>query len=262
MSTSGYYEWLRAIPSQQALSTQRLDQRITEVYVAHRGRYGSPRITAELQAEGIEVSKNRVAKRMKVLQLKALAKRKWKSTTDSQHTLPVAENLLNRDFSTTGPNQKWVTDITYIGTSEGWVYLATVMDLYSRAIIGWSLQDRLETPIICEALQKALWRRKFPQGVLVHSDRGSQYCSKVYQELLRKNQLICSMSRTGECWDNAAMESFYHSLKTELVEINMGFKTRAEAKRQIADYIERYYNAIRRHSALAYKAPLVFELIG
>ena len=199
---------------------------------------------------------------MKRLGLRAIAKRKWKATTDSRHALPVADNILNRDFSASAPNQKWVTDITYVATQEGWLYLATVMDLYSRAIIGWSLQDHLESPLIIESLEMALWRRKFPTDILVHSDRGSQYCSDVYQALLTKHGLICSMSRTGECWDNAAMESFYHSLKVELVQFSIGFKTRFEAKKLIIEYIEEYYNTIRRHSAIDYKAPFVFELLN
>ena len=199
---------------------------------------------------------------MNHLNLKALAKRKWKATTDSKHNLPVAENLLNRDWSTTGPNQKWVTDITYVWTQEGWLYLATVMDLNSRAIIGWALHNHLETPIVSEALQKALWKRKFPKGVLVHSDRGSQYCSHEYQQLLKEHGLICSMSRKGNCWDNAPMESFYHTLKTELVQFCLGFKTREEARQVIRMYIEEYYNTERRHSAIDYQAPYVFELIS
>jgi putative transposase len=187
-------------------------------------------------------------------QLKALAKRKFKVTTDSNHTMPVAKNLLNRDFKTSSPNQKWVTDVTYIPTKEGWLYLATVMDLYSRAIIGWSLEDHLATPIIVTALEMALWRRKFPRGVLVHSDRGSQYCSEQYQALLKKHGLICSMSRTGECWDNAPMESFYHTLKTEMVQFSMrGFTTKLAAQQLITQYIENYYNTERLHSALDYK---------
>jgi putative transposase len=185
-----------------------------------------------------------------------------KATTDSKHSLPLAENLLNRDWSTTGPNQKWVTDITYVWTQEGWLYLAIVMDLYSRAIIGWALSNRIETSLISEALQKALWKRKFPKEVLVHSDRESQYCSDAYQKLLKDNGLICSMSRKGNCWDNATMESFYHTLKVELVQFVLGFKTRQEAREAIAMYIEEYYNTQRRHSAIAYQAPFVFESIS
>lgn len=219
------------------------------------------RVTEELRSQGQMVGKNRVEKRMKFLELKAIAKRKWKATTDSKHNLPIAENLLNRNFNTTEPNRKWVTDITYVWTQEGWLYLATVMDLYSRAIVGWALHDRLETLLITEALQKALWNRKFPVDVLVHSDRGSQYCSEEYQKILKDNRLICSMSRKGNCWDNAPMESFYHTLKTELVQFRIGFKTKQEAREAIKTYIGEYYNTKRRHSAIAYHAPFVFESI-
>jgi putative transposase len=262
VSPSGYYEWLKAPPSKRAAANRQLDKNIIDIFAKNRGRYGAIRITEELRAQGQTIGKNRVEKRMRVLELKALAKRKWKATTDSKHHLPVAENLLNRDWSTTGPNQKWVTDITYVWTQEGWLYLATVMDLYSRAIIGWALHDRLETPLISEALQKALWKRKFPKGVLVHSDRGTQYCSQEYQHLLREHSVICSMSRKGNCWDNAPMESFYHTLKVELVQFALGFKTREEARQTIKSYIEEYYNHERRHSAIAYQAPFMFESIA
>lgn len=260
VSSSAYYEFQKKAFTKREHNNQLLDKAIMEIYVQHRGRYGVPRIHRELKGFGNSAGKNRVARRMRQLGLRALAKRKYKATTDSQHALPVAANLLNRDFSANAPNQKWGTDITYVSTQEGWLYLATVMDLYSRAIIGWSLQDNLESDLIIEALQMALWRRKFPIGVLVHSDRGSQYCSDVYQDLLKKHGLICSMSRAGECWDNAPMESFYHSLKTELVQFSKGFKNKLEAKTLIAEYIEEYYNLVRRHSAIAYQAPIVFEL--
>ena len=260
VSTSAYYDSLKRSPSQQAQDNEVMDSQIIHIYTEHRGRYGAPRIHKELESMGRSVGKNRVARRMCRLGLKALAKRKWKATTDSKHVLPVADNLLNRDFSASAPNQKWVTDITYVATREGWLYLATVMDLYSRSIIGWSLHDRLESPLIIEALEMALRRRKFPTGVLVHSDRGSQYCSDAYQKLLKKSGLICSMSRAGECWDNAAMESFYHSLKTELIHFVTGFATRSEATTLIVEYIENYYNTVRRHSAIDYRAPFVFEL--
>jgi len=213
VSPSGYYQWRKATPSNRTLANTQLDKAIIAIFAENKGRYGVIRITKELRARGQCVGKNRVEKRMRYLNLKAIAKRKWKATTDSKHSLPVAENLLNRDWSTTAPNQKWVTDVTYVWTQEGWLYLATVMDLYSRAVIGWTLYERLETVLISDALQKALWKRKFPVGVLVHSDRGSQYCSHDYQKLLKDNSLICSMSRKGNCWDNSPMESFYHTLK-------------------------------------------------
>lgn len=260
ISLSAYYESLSRMLSPRARDNEIIDGQIAKIYTEHRGRYGAPRIHKELEALGKHLGKNKVARRMRRLGLRALAKRKWKATTDSRHTLPVAANLLNRDFSASAPNQKWVTDITYVATKEGWLYLATVMDLYSRAIIGWSIQDSLESPLIIEALEMALWRRKFPTGVLVHSDRGSQYCSDLYQALLKKYGLICSMSEAGECWDNAPMESFYHSLKTELVQFSIGFKSKEEAIKLIVEYIAEYYNTKRRHSTIDYKAPFVFEL--
>ncbi len=168
---------MKTEPSKRAIANAELNTNIIEIFTKNRGRYGARRVTRELQSQGKMVGKNRVGGRMRGLELRALAKRKWKATTDSNHSLPIAENLLNRDWSTTGPNQKWVTDITYVWTQEGWLYLATVMDLYSRAIIGWALNNRIETSLISEALQKALWKRKFPKEVLVHSHRGSQYCS-------------------------------------------------------------------------------------
>lgn len=253
---------MKAKPSKRAIANAKLDTNIVEIFAKNRGRYGAMRVTQELQAQGQIVGKNRVGKRMRNLELRALAKRKWKATTDSKHSLPIAANLLNRDWSTTGPNQKWLTDITYVWTQEGWLYLATVMDLYSRAIIGWALNNSIETSLISEALQKALWKRKFPKGVLVHSDRGSQYCSENYQKLLKDNGLICSMSRKGNCWDNSPMESFYHTLKIELVQFVLGFKTREEAREAITMYIEEYYNTQRRHSAIAYQVPFVFESIS
>jgi len=261
VSPSGYYQWLKGQPSKRAIANAELDKNIIDIFVNNKGRYGALRVTQELRGQGQIIGKNRVERRMKALALKALAKRKWKATTDSKHDFPVADNLLNRDWSTTGPNQKWVTDITHVWTQEGWLYLATVMDLYSRAIIGWALHDRLKMPLVSEALQKALWKRKFPKGVLVHSDRGSQYCSEVYQKLLKENGLICSMSRKGNCWDNSPMESFYHTLKVELVQFSLGFKAKAEARQAIRTYIEEYYNYKRRHSAIAYQAPFMFECI-
>jgi putative transposase len=199
------------------------------------------RITKALKALKIACSKNRVARRMKCLNLRAKARRKFKATTDSAHNLPAFTNVLNRDFKAQKINQKWVGDITYIPTKEGFLYLAVVMDLYSRAIIGWSMSASLQKDLVCNALTMALFRRRFPKGVIVHSDRGSQYCSEKYRQILRKNNLIGSMSRKGNCWDNAPSESFFHSLKVELMQQNM-FDNRDEAKTQIFNYIEGYYN--------------------
>jgi len=258
VSSSGFYGWLVRPPSQRSLINDELDCKILTIYRQHKSRYGSPRIHKELVESGETVSRKLVAGRMVKLDLRAVAAKKFKVTTDSNHAKPVAENLLNQDFFADRLNQKWVSDITYIYTSEGWLYLATVMDLYSRAVIGWSMGKRINKELVCDALTMALFRRKFPKGVIVHSDRGSQYCSKKYQKLLKNNGLICSMSGKGCCYDNAAMESFFHTLKVELVH-RITYKTRQEAKNDIFQYIETYYNLIRRHSANDFQAPTVFE---
>lgn len=255
---SGYYSWTKRKPSKRCLANQELDKKIIDIFNHHNHRYGCPRITDELHAHDEKCSKNRVFHRMRHLGLKAKAKKKFKVTTDSNHKLPVAANLLDRDFSTTAPNQKWVGDITYIWTDEGWLYLATIIDLYSRAVIGWSIQSTMTRELVCDALMMALWRRGFPRGVLCHSDRGSQYCSDDYQKILKAYGLICSMSRKGNCWDNAVAESFFHTIKTELIYTER-YTTREIAKQSIFQYIEVYYNRVRRHSAIGSIAPEVFE---
>lgn len=255
---SGYYAWLKQKPGQRRLSNEIVDKKIITIFNTHKGRYGAVRITDELRDQGETCSKNRIARRMNYLGLKAKAKKKFKVTTDSKHNLPVAPNLLNRDFNATGPNQKWVGDISYVWTEEGWMYLAIVIDLYSRTVIGWSMQSTMSRQLVCDALMMALWRRGFPHNVLFHCDRGSQYCSYDYQKMLKLYGLICSMSRKGNCWDNAIAESFFHSIKTELVYTER-YATREIAKQSIFQYIEMYYNRVRRHSALGSVAPEVFE---
>jgi len=236
------------------MNNQFLDQKIREIHQFHCGRYGGLRIWRELQAIGVECSLNRVKRRLTALNIKAKTKRRFKATTDSAHQHPVAPNVLNRDFSATAPNQKWVGDITYIPTKEGWLYLAVVIDLYSRTVVGWAMSKRINKTLVCDALQMALWRRGFPTQVIMHTDRGSQYCSKQYQKLLAQHQLQCSMSRKGNCWDNAVAESFFRTLKTELV-YHTTYQTREEAKNDIFNYIETYYNRVRRHSSLDYRTP-------
>ncbi len=209
VSRSGYYHWTARGPSQRAQSNRKLDSRIREIFARHRQCYGVPRITDELHDEGIECSENRVARRMRALGLKAIQAKKFKVTTDSNHSKPVAPDLLEQDFYAQAPNEKWVSDISYVWTDEGWLYLAVVMDLYSRAIVGWSMSRRMTQQLVCDALTMALFRRHFPKGTIIHSDRGSQYCSKRYQRLIRNNGLHCSMGRKANCYDNAAMESFF-----------------------------------------------------
>jgi len=255
---SGYYAWVKRKPGRRIKSNTTLDKKIITIFNAHKGRYGAVRVTDELRDEGETCSKNRVAKRMKYLGLHAVGKKKFKVTTDSKHNLPVAPNLLNRDFSATAVNQKWCGDISYVWTDEGWMYLAVVIDLYSRAVIGWSIQPTMSRQLVCDALMMALWRRGFPRGVLFHSDRGSQYCSNDYQKMLKIYGFICSMSRKGNCWDNAVAESFFHTMKTELVYTER-YATRDIAKQSIFQYIEMYYNRVRRHSTLGSIAPAIFE---
>ena len=190
--------------------------------------------------------------------LKDKNKLKFKVTTDSGHNLPFAKNILNRDFTTTSINQKWVGDITYIHTDDGWLYLAVVIDLYSRSVIGWSMDKRINKELVCNALTMALWRRGFPKDVIMHTDRGSQYCSHKYQSIIKSNGLICSMSRKGNCWDNSVAESFFKTIKSEFI-YDMKFITRKEAKLAVFDYIEVYYNRERRHSAIDYSTPYEVE---
>jgi transposase InsO family protein len=235
-----------------------LAAKIKTVFDTHRSRVGSIRVTKHLRHTGHTVGRNRVAKIMRLAGLRARAARKFKATTNSNHKLPVAQNLLEQDFSAVRPNEKWVSDITYIWTEEGWLYLAAVLDLYSRKLIGWSMSERMTSKLVIDALQMALWNRKMPKGVIVHSDRGSQYCSKDYQSLLADQRLICSMSKRGDCYDNAAMESWNHSLKVEAIH-GEKFKSREDAKKHVFDYIEVYYNQNRLHSTLGYLSPKHFE---
>jgi len=211
-----------------------------------------------LHDESIACSENRVARRMRAMGLRAIQAKKFKVTTDSNHSRPVAPDLIEQDFHAEVANEKWVSDITYVWTDEGWLYLAVVMDLYSRAIIGWSMNRRMTQQLVCDALTMALFYRHFPKDTIIHSDRGSQYCSKRYQRLINNNGLRCSMGRKATCYDNAAMESFFHTLKVELVHRER-YTTRRTAKSKIFEYIETYYNRQRKHSAIGYKIPMQFE---
>lgn len=258
VSRSGYYNWLKRGPSQRALDNINLDKKITVVFEKHKQRYGSLRITKELIEKGVKCSKNRVARRMKLMKMKAKGKRKYKVTTLSEHTAPIFPNLLKRDFTAAGPNQKWVSDITYVWTDEGWLYLCVFIDLFSRAVVGWSMSKTINRNLVCDALSMALWRRGFPKGVIVHSDRGSQYASKQYRCLLSQHKLQGSMSKKGDCWDNAVAESFFHTIKGELIN-DMIFTTREQAKQEIFEYIECYYNNERIHSTINYLTPSKFE---
>lgn len=258
VSTSGYYDWTTRLPSAQALANEALDFRIDELFVAHRQRYGAPRIADTLRDDGLQCSDNRVARRMRVKGLRAIQAKKFKVTTDSNHSKPVAPDLIEQNFSADAPNQKWTSDITYVWTDQGWLYLAVVMDLYSRAIVGWSMNRRMTQELVCNALHMALFRRGFPKGTIIHSDRGSQYCSKRYQKLIERNGLRCSMGRRATCYDNAVTESFFHTLKVELVHRER-YLTRRMAQSSIFEYIETYYNRQRKHSAIGHRIPMQFE---
>jgi len=259
VSRSGYYVWRTRTESKRAQSRRRLEITIKTVFAEHHGRYGSPRVHEELVARGETCSVNTVAKYMRELDIAAKTRRKFKATTNSKHDLPVAENLLNRAFDQDAPNRVWVSDITFIPTREGWLYLATVMDLFSRKIVGWAMGARMTKTLVIDALQMAVRRRSPPPGLLHHSDRGSQYASNDYQQMLADHQMVCSMSRKGNCWDNAVMESFYRSLKTELI-YHEDFHCRLEARKAIFEYIEVYYNRIRRHATLGYLSPNAYEM--
>jgi len=258
VSTSGFYRWERHPGSRREKENLRLVTHIKAVHKQSRKTYGSPRIHAELCNQGIRCGKNRVARLMKQRGIQARHKRKFKATTDSNHQHPVHENRLNRSFDVKSANESWAADITYIWTREGWLYLAVILDLFSRRIIGWSMQNRLEKRLVIDALLMALGQRKDLGVVLHHSDRGSQYASKEYQALLRESGLNCSMSRKGNCWDNAVVESFFSTLKREWVQ-GKGYRTRSEARADIFYFIETWYNRKRRHSTLGYVSPVEFE---
>lgn len=258
VSHSGYYYWLNKPFSKRLQSNEVLIEKIEAIFVKEKRRPGYRRVARRLKKEGVVASLNRVAKLMKIKCFRAKAARKYKATTNSNHSLPVAPNLLQQDFSAQQLNEKWVSDITYIPTEEGWVYLATVMDLCSRMIVGWSMSERMTASLVVDALQMAIGRRKKPKGVIVHSDRGSQYCSGIYRKLMEENNLVCSMSKKGDCFDNASMESWNHSFKVEAI-YGEKFYTRDDAKLHIFEYIEVYYNRDRLHSSIGYLSPENFE---
>lgn len=260
VSQSGYYRWRQNPFSVRKVSNERLRKRIRELYAEHKGMAGSPMITADLRAEPefSKVSKNRVARHMKEMGLKCRATKKFVVTTDSKHSEPVAPNILDRQFTTDSPNAAWVSDITYVKVGSKWNYLTVFMDLYSRIIVGWDLSESLDRHSMIHAFQKALWRRSPPAGLLVHSDRGVQYASADFRDLLKKNQFVQSMSRKGDCWDNAVAESFFHTLKTQCLYHNR-FLNKADAEQALFTYIEVYYNRRRRHSTNGYKSPASYE---
>jgi len=261
VSTSGYYGWLSRPESPRAQTDKVLIEHIKVHHEKSRKTYGYRRLHLDLKEDGLIVGESRVRRLMKQHGIKAKVKRKFKVTTDSNHAKPIYENKLERNFKAESPNQRWVSDMTYIPTKEGWLYLAVVMDLFSRQIVGWAMDSRMKESLTINALKMALFQRKIKSPLLLHSDRGSQYAATNYQKLLCDNNIVCSMSRKGDCWDNAAMESFFHTLKVEAIHWQ-SFETREQAKQTIFEYIEVFYNRQRRHSAINYKAPVQFELMN
>jgi transposase InsO family protein len=258
VSPAGYYAWRSRPESHRAVSTRTLLSAIRVIHRESRETYGSPSIWDALIKRGHGVGEHRIARLMRVEGIRAKTVKKWRATTQSNHRLPMAENTLNRQFTVEHPNRVWAGDLTYIWTAEGWLYLAVVLDLYSRTVIGWAMGHRLTVDLAEHALTMALANRKPTAGLLHHSDRGSQYAATSYQQLLTTHGITTSMSRRGNCWDNACVESFFGTLKRELV-YHRHYATREEAKQDIFEYIEVFYNRRRRHSTLGYDYPAEFE---
>lgn len=254
VSRSAYYAWARRTESARALEDRALASEIQAAHQASRGRYGSPRVHAELRARGHRVARKRVARLMRQLGLAARRKRRFRRTTDSRHAFPIAPNLLARDFTAAAPDRVWLADITYIWTDEGWLYLAAVLDLCTRQVVGWAMAEHLGHELALAALDMAIVRRRPAPGLVHHGDRGVQYAAHRYRARLRAHGMLCSMSRKGDCWDNAPMESFFATLKRELVE-DTTYPTREAARADLFHYIEGFYNQRRRHSALGYLTP-------
>ncbi len=258
MSESGYHAWATRAPSAGEKRRGELVAAIEVIHAEVRGRYGSPRMTAELNARGHPCSENTVAKLMRQHGIRAKAPRRFVRTTDSRHGLPVAENVLDREFDPSVPNAAWAADITYIPTADGWLYLAVVEDLFSRMIVGWSMDGTMESRLVVDALGMAVRQRLPGEGLVAHSDRGSQYASDHYQRLLGRHGITCSMSGVAQCWDNAPVESFFASLKRELVHDEQ-YTTREQARASIFEYVEVFYNRVRRHSSLGFLSPVEYE---
>ena len=258
VSRSGYYHWKTRRKSNRQQERERIIPKVKEIHRQTKASYGARRVSAELESQGESCGRAKAATLMKIAGVAAKQKKKFKVTTDSIHDLPVAPNLLRRNFEVLAPDIVYCADITYIWTNEGWLYLAVVLDLFSRQVVGWSLGNRIVKKLVLDAFLMALWQRQPKPGLVFHSDRGSQYCSSDFQNILKKNGMFSSMSRKGDCWDNSVAESFFGSLKIERV-FDSVYRTRAEARRDIVDYIEMFYNSKRRHSYLGYLSPKEFE---
>jgi transposase InsO family protein len=258
LSRSNYYKWRENLVSERKKKDEILQSKIRIIHNKSKKRYGSPRIHNTLKAEGELVSKKRVARIMRENEIVSISKKKFKATTYSKHSLPICPNLLNQNFYSKAPNQAWVGDITYIPTAEGWLYLATIIDLFSRRVVGWAASERMTTDLVEQAFLRAYWKRKPNNELIFHSDRGSQYASLRYQKLLKTLNVQQSMSAKGNCYDNAVAESFFGKIKTEFIN-HEHFISRKEAKLGIFEYIEIFYNRERKHSTLNYLSPLQFE---
>ena len=258
VSRSGYCQWGERAPSDRSRANAALDAQVAAIHAESNRSYGRPRIVQALGDQGIPVSHERVRNSLKRQGLRPVYKRPFRVTTDSAHTKPIAPNVLGRRFDDWNINQAWVGDITYVATDEGWLYLACIMDLASRRIVGWSISERIKADLVCEALKSAYWRRKPPEGLIMHSDRGSQYASDQHRRLIQDYGMIQSMSRRANCWDNAAMESLFKTLKVERI-YGLRYETRAQARLDIVNWIEGFYNQWRMHSSIGYKTPVSVE---
>ena len=258
VSRSAYYQYIKADRAMKIDKDFVLLSEVRQIHKQTRGAYGSRRTAESLRVKGYPVGRYRAGSLMKKAGVSAKQRKKFKITTDSKHNLPVAPNLLNRNFNVDRPDAVWCSDITYLWTMEGWLYLAVIIDLFSRKVVGWAMSHHMKASLVMEALSMAYWRRKPPKGLIHHSDRGSQYAGGDYQKLLSIYVMICSMCRKGDCWDNAVAESFFHSLKTEWTS-GLLYRGRSDARSDVIHYIEMFYNSHRLHSYLGYKNPNEFE---
>jgi putative transposase len=258
VSRTGYSQWRTRAPSDRSIANAALDAQVAAIHAASQRSYGRPRIVRGLHEQGVQVSHERVRNSLKRQDLRPVYKRPYRVTTDSAHHKPLAPNVLDRRFDGWRVNQAWVADITYVATAEGWLYLACIMDLASRRIVGWSMSERIQADLVCQALKSAYWQRKPSVGLIMHSDRGSQYASDSHRQLIKDYRMVQSMSRTANCWDNAAMESFFKTLKVERTHL-LRYDTRAQARLDIVDWIEGFYNRRRMHSSIGYQTPVDVE---
>ena len=258
VSRTGYCQWRTRAPSDRAIANAALDAQVAALHAGSKRSYGRPRIVRGLREQGVQVGHERVRNSLKRQDLRSVYKRPYRVTTDSAHHKPIAPNVLDRRVDGWRVNQAWVADITYVATNQGWLYLACVMDLASRRIVGWSMSERITADLVCQALKSAYWQRKPAAGLIMHSDRGSQYASASHRQLIKDYRMIQSMSRRANCWDNSAMESFFKTLKVERTHL-LRYDTRALAKLDIVDWIEGFYNHSRMHSSIGYKTPVNAE---